>query len=151
MRIIINIALLGCSSLFSISCAEKEPELKKDDFFVFDFGTEGRMVDRGFLQTEKERLFGDQDTGGYIVSTVDGRFELETSSGGSYALNVLIAEGASTIDLRGSTEKEIFVASSYYDHQLEERVILFVESIGSGDLSYSIKIQEIVDLKERVP
>jgi hypothetical protein len=147
MRRNLPIALLSCILFSSISCGKKEE--KKDDFFVFDFGTELRMVNQGFLIKRTGGTSIDQDLGGHIISSADERFEMKTDySGGSYSLNELIREDVSTIKLKGRTEKEIFVASSYYDHSAQEQIILLVESIGSGQIDYSISIEDILTLRK---
>jgi len=135
--------------IFGIACSEKESSQEQNDFFVFDFGTQARMIDQGFLEEKSEGVSNDQALGGHIVSNVDGRLEMKTEySGGSYSLNQLIAEDASTINLKGSTEKEIFVASGYYDHSEQKQIVLFAKSIGSGQIDYTVSIKEILTLRK---
>jgi len=137
------IPLLISISLLFTAC--NKPEEKKDDFFVFDFGTQARMIDQGFLKEKEEGISTDQDLGGYIIANFDDRLEVKTEySGSSHSLNELIREEISTIKLRGKTEKEIFVASSYYDHSAQKQIILFIESIGSGEIDYTISIEDII-------
>jgi hypothetical protein len=147
MQKIVTILLLSCISLFTLACSKKEE--KKDDFFVFDFGTEYRMVSQGFLKKKAEDIATNQDLGGYIISNADDRLEMKIEySGGSYSLSELISEEISSIKLKGRTEKEIFVASSYYDHSAKKQIILFVESIGSGEIDYTVSIEDILDLRK---
>jgi hypothetical protein len=141
------VALLSCVWLLSVGCSK---EAKENDFFIFDFGTQGRMVQQGFLPERKEGVVSDQDFDGHIISSADGRFEMKTVySGGSYSLNELIAEGVKAIKLRGTTKKEIFVASSYYDHSSEKQIVLFVKNIGKGEINYTQQIEEMLALKAK--
>jgi hypothetical protein len=149
MRKNLTTLLLLPALLFVVACGENQVKQEKDDFFVFDFGTEARMVQQGFLEEKTKGMSNDQDLGGHIISNADDRLEMKTEySGGSYALNELIREGVSEINLRGQTEKEIFVASSYYDHSAQKQIVLFARSIGSGEIDYTISIKDILALRK---
>ena len=121
----------------------------KNDFFVFDFGTKARMISQGHLEGNAEKKLLDNDLGGVIVSNADDKHRMEvTHSGGSWSINQLSKEGIKTIKIEGTVEKEIFVASSYFDYSSQEQIILFVESIGSGNIDYTIAIEDMIPLKQ---